>query len=147
MWFESDNPVRKFKFALMFGIWFLVSCYYSWQELVYLIRGKRTVATVTETYQQSSGRFGTNKHRVLEYRFSEEGGLGRRGADTMSMEEPAPTQVRIEYTPGENGRSRLEGHVRWMWLAFFGISMTGLAVSLYVLNKKIDEAMAPRRRK
>lgn len=146
MWFDSDNPVRKFKYALMFGIWFLVSCYYSWQELVYLIRGKIAVATVTETYQQSSGRFGTNKHRVLEYSFAEAGGLARRGADTISIEESTPTQVRIEYTPGEKGRSRLEGHIRWMWLAFFAISMTGLGVSIYRLNRHIDAAMAPRKR-
>lgn len=146
MWFDPDNPVRKFKYALMFGIWFLVSCYYSWQELVYLIRGKIAVATVTETYQQSSGRFGTNKHRVLEYNFTEAGGLARRGADTISIEEPIPRQVRIEYTLGEKGRSRLEGHIRWMWLAFFAISMTGLGVSIYRLNRHIDAAMAPRKR-
>jgi hypothetical protein len=145
--FDEDNPVRKFKYALMTGLMFLVSIYFSWQEFVYLIRGKMAVGNVTDTYQQSSGRFGTNKNRVLEYSFREDGGLSRCGADMIGIDEPIPAQVNIQYTPGENGRSRLEGHVRWYWLAFFFGSIVLLGIALYRLNKQIDEAMAPRKRR
>ena len=144
--FNEDNHVWRFKYALIFGILFLVSAYQSWQELVYLVRGRTARANATENYTQSSGRFMQNKHRVLEYSFSEEGGLARRGADTFSIEEPVPGQVLVQYTPGTNGRSRLQGHVGWVWIAFFSISIAGLAWAGYRLNKQIDEAMAPRRK-
>lgn len=145
--FDQDHVVWKFKYALLFGMLFLVSIYYSWQELVYLIRGRLAQGTVTESYSQSLGRYGQNKSRVIEYRFAEDGGLQRKGGDTLSMEEQVPDFVLVEYTPGENGRSRIKGHIRWLWLAIFGVSIAGLAWAGYRLNKHIDEAMAPRNKR
>lgn len=145
--FDSYVMAWRFKYAILFGLMFLVSVYYSWQELVYVVRGNTAQAMVTETYTMKSGRFRQHEERVLEYKFAEAGGLSRRGADTISMDEPVPGQILVQYTPGEKGRSRIAGHVRWMWLCIFGVAVGGLAFAIYRLNKHMDEVMAPRRRK
>lgn len=144
---EQYVTTWKYKYAIFFGLLFLVSVYYSWQELVYLVRGRTAEATVTENYPMPSGRFGQNRSRVLDYHFRDTEGLPRKGADTIGMDEPIPGMVTVQYTPGEKGRSRIHGHVRWWALAIFGIAVAGLAFALYQLNRHMDEVMAPKSKK
>ena len=58
----------RFKYAILFFLMFLISVYYRWQELVYLVRGNTAMATVTETYTMKSGRFRQHEERMLEYK-------------------------------------------------------------------------------
>lgn len=149
---DADSEIKKAKWLFGAGLLFLFSCYLTYGELAYLIRGRQTEATITNTQEfVHRGRFGLggSQRLAVEYTFTEPDGTHRQDSDTVSPEWNIPEKgnVTVQYTPGRNGRSRLAGHVNWFGLALFGISVTVVGVAGYRLWHQAAEATSGRKRK
>jgi hypothetical protein len=146
---DRDSELARAKWLLFSGILFLVSCFICYGELMYLLRGKQTRATLTKAYEVTRrGRFGLSSGTVLtvEYTFVEPDGTRREDSDTVSpdWELPSDGTVPVQYTPGSEGRSRLAGHVNWFGIGFFAVSVVVLGVFGYRLWREASEATKPR---
>ena len=87
---DTDSEVAKAKWLLIGGLVFLVSCFICYDELVYLMRGKKTQAKVTEAYvvNRRSGRLGLSTRQMLtvEYSFTELDKTYRSDSDTVGAD-------------------------------------------------------------
>jgi hypothetical protein len=149
---DADQELARAKWLLFSGVLFLVSCFLSYAELVYLLRGKQVQATVTSAYETPiRGRFGTVRgmQRTVEYAFTEADGTRRTDSDTVSLDWDLPNNgtVPVQYTPGAEGRSRLAGHVNLVALVIFAVSVVVLGIFGYRLWREASEATKPRRRR
>lgn len=149
---DTGSEVAKFKWLLIVGVMFLISCYICYGEMVYLFRAEEIEATVTKTYEVQRGRFGRSTRLVVEYAFYEPNGAYRTDDDTVSTdwEMPASGKVAVEYTPGKEGRSRLSGHRNWFGIIFFVASLLLLGffgVRLWSQAGEATQERKPRRKK
>jgi hypothetical protein len=147
---DTDSELARAKWLLFSGAFFLASCFICWGELAYLLRGRRTDATVTKAYEVTRrGRFGIGSSTALtvEYAFAEPDGTRRTGSDTVPPDWDLPPNGKapVQYTPGEDGRSRLAGHVHWAGLAIFAVSVVVLGFFGYRLWREASEATRPAR--
>jgi hypothetical protein len=132
------NDVRKARWLFTGLLAFLLGGCMSWEELMYLLRGRDTRATITKVFETHERR-GTALS--VEYTFAEPGGGPRRGNHTVSLDWPVPRdkKVTVRYTPGEDGDSRLAGHVRWSGLlTFFGALLLAV-VGAIVLGREAHD--------
>ena len=146
---DTDSELARAKWLFFSGILFIVSCFICYGELVYLLRGKQTQASITAAYEvPRRGRFGLSRSTVLtvEYTFVETDGTRREDSDTVSPDWKLPSNgtVPVQYTPGSEGRSRLSGHVNWFGIGFFVVSVVVLSIFGYRLWREASEATKPR---
>ena len=147
---DADQELTRAKWLLFSGLFFLVSCFMSYRELVYLVRGRVAQAAVTKAYEVTQrGRFGVSQgtRLTVEYTFTEPDGTRRSDSDTVDTDWPLPSNesVPVQYTPGAGGRSRLSGHVNWAWIAIFVVSLGVMGVFGYRLWRVAHEATRPAR--
>lgn len=112
---DNDSEIRRAKWLAIAGFIFLASGCYSYQELIYLVRGRTTQATILRVYEVTKhGRFGqeTGTHQVVEYQFVDSDGKSRRDSDEISSNWDIPPigTIAVIYTPGPKGLSRLADH-------------------------------------
>jgi hypothetical protein len=147
---DMDEEVGRAKWLLLSGVMFLVSCFICYAELRYLISGREVQATVTKVTEVTQRRrygLGESKHLSIEYAFQEPNGTMRKGEDSVGLDSPlarGPT-VPVQYTPGGDGRSRLVGHVHWVGIAVFVISVSILGVAGWRLWREASQPFPSRR--
>jgi len=149
-----DTESGRAKALLIAGILFLGSSIYAYSELMYLVRGRDTTATITEAYKVTKrGRFGLSGGQQIEveYKFTDADGNARTGSDRVDDDWPVPPdrKVAVRYRPGPDGSSRLAGHVGWTTLIIFGICLTGVCIFGFRLWREAYDATrdSPRRKK
>jgi hypothetical protein len=148
---DQEFELGRAKWLGLFLLLLLVSCFISYEEVIYLIRGKNVQAKITDVTLETTKRLGiTTGERVLvDYEFTEADGTHRTGRDFRSKdwEIPANEMVAIRYTPGVNGTSRFVGHVNWLGLGFFIFALASVGWFGYKLWREAKEAYEPRKRK
>jgi hypothetical protein len=148
---DEEEELAKLKWILIAGIAFLVTGYLSFQELKFAVWGTTAEATVTRTFETSSGSRRRPKLLLaVEYTFSDEEGQHHSERDDVPSSWPTPgPKVTIQYMPGVEDSSRLEGHSSQVavWI-FFGCCVW-LAYSGFQLYQLASEAVdgPPRRRR
>ncbi|MCA9018312.1 MAG: hypothetical protein KDA77_23525, partial [Planctomycetaceae bacterium] len=119
---DQDEELAKLKWILAAGVAFLVTGYLSFQELKYAVWGTTTEATVTRTFETSTGSRRRSKMLLaVEYTFTDKEGQSHNERDDVPIDWPTPgPKVNIQYLPGVEDSSRLEGHSSkvavWMFL-------------------------------
>ena len=144
---DTDSELAKAKWLLISGVLFVVSCFICYGELVYLLNGRETQASVTKVYEVTKrGRFGMNRGTRLEaeYAFKEPDGTRRTGTSTVGKDWDFSDSVAVRYTPGENGRSRLAGHVNWLGIILFFASVCALGFFGFRIWRSYTESDSPR---
>lgn len=142
---DADHEIARAKWLLgALAILLLSSCI-SWGELTYLVMGRETQADVDKAYVVTRrGRFGTNQGQQLcvDFSFNEPDGTRRTGTDTVRVDWPADIggKATVRYTPGANGKSRLAGHVNWLGVSLFALSVGCVAVFGFRLLREASEA-------
>jgi hypothetical protein len=122
---DTEHETWRVKVWLGVGLLFLVSAYFSWRELKYLVLGGEADAKVVRVYETTErGRRGrTYEKLAVQYQFSDGGGASRTETDTIAASAPRPSgpTVRVQYLNGSPGKSRLAGNTQRFWLLpFFG---------------------------
>ncbi|VTR99376.1 DUF3592 domain-containing protein [Tuwongella immobilis] len=148
MGFDADNELTRAKWLLGAVALFLVSSCLSWGEVAYLLWGRDAQATITKAFTSSAIRSRTVRLTV-EYEFTEPDGTRRGGTVDLSPDWPVPAsgKVAVRYMPGENGRSRLSGHVHWLGLTLFGLSVGAMGIFAYQMHREANEPARGTRRK
>jgi hypothetical protein len=79
-------------------------------EVVYLLRGKETQATVTKAWEVTSrGRYGLGEHKrvEIEYTFTDMDGSIRKGGDFVDLDSRLPAHRRSPFNlPQAQGADR-----------------------------------------
>ena len=138
---DLEEETWKFKLALGVGLLFLVSSFFAWRELKYLVWGTTVDATlngVTET--QTVGRRGRSRSVIeVSYTFADRDGTPRREADLVPTDWPRPAgpTVPVQFIPGSPDVSRLHGHRNVVSLVIF---FTCLAILAGFVGKLVLEA-------
>jgi hypothetical protein len=141
---DTENELGRAKWLLMAGLLFLVSCFLVYDEVAYALSGREAQATVTKSYLSTSGRpsLRSSARLTVEYAFAEPGGGQRKGMSSLPADAVLPQSgtVAVRYTPGEDGRSRLAGHVNWWGITMFGVTLLALGVAGFRLWREAAEA-------
>ena len=144
------DELRKAKFFFAGLVLLIVSCFFGYEELSYLIRGKEISATVTQvTDITTRSRTGEHTHRQVEFAFTEPNGTKRTGEDNMSTNWTPPSSgvVKVRYTPGSDGRARLAGKVNWIGIGMFVVAMCLISFFGVRLWLEAREATRPIKKK
>ncbi len=106
----DDDEMKQVKFYLGLCVFFLMSMWYSWQEVKYAVWGETSSATVTEVREASSGRRG---RRVLQvsFRYSDADGHSVSEAQMLPLSTVLSEgeEITVEYLPGAEDSARVEG--------------------------------------
>ena len=144
---ESRAEVAGFQGILVAGAIFLISCFMVYDEFDYWLNGAEADAHVTKCYE-TTGRRGSVS-TTLEYSFTEANGTARKGMSTLEQgwRPPGSGIVRVKYTPGQDGRSRLVGRPPRLAFYIFGGSL--LAIGGFAIFIWIDalRATAPEKKR
>lgn len=135
---DAEHDLQKAKWLLIgIGLFLLGGCI-SWEEVMYLLRGRDAQATITKVFE-TRGR--TGNRLSVEYEFTESGVGQRRGNQTVSLDWPVPRdgKVMVRYTPGIDGDSRLSGHVRWLGLLLFFGSLVFVVIGIIVMGREAHD--------
>jgi hypothetical protein len=147
-----DSEIARGKWVLVAGFLFLVSLFITYNEVMYLLTGTDTRATVTAAAEViKRGRFGINRgiRLQVDYQFSDNENNRRTGQDTVDMdwlEKVRGGTVAVRFRPGKDGSSRLAGHVNCFGPIVLGISMLILGFTGYRLWKEANDT-SPRKPK
>jgi Protein of unknown function (DUF3592) len=149
---DAESESGRAKALLVAGVLFLASGFYAYSELMYLVRGSDTTATITEASKVTKrGRFGVSRGQQIEieYKFTDADGNNRTGTDRLDEDWPVPSdrKVAIRYRPGADGSSRVAGRIGWITLIIFGVCLTAVCVFGYRLWKEAHDAYAKPKRK
>ena len=149
---DGHDEAKKVKVLMYVTIAFLVSLYVSYGELAYLRLGKKTTAKLTKAYLKVSESDRTNEKSVeIKYKFAEPDGTHRIGSDSMpggwrpkNWDPDMETgEVEIQFTPGEDGRSRVTGHVNWIGLVLFFVLLSVLGFQAFSFWREVQDAIKP----
>ncbi|MFO0935670.1 MAG: hypothetical protein U0798_04030 [Gemmataceae bacterium] len=124
------------RFLILFVIFFIISCFSIYTEMVYFFRGRVTVAQVSDVRDfQTTDRRGRSSpsKKIVLYEFTEPNGEQRKGSDEINLGWKRTQTVKVQYTPGANGRSRIAGNVNWLGVGFFGFSIILMAAALLLI--------------
>lgn len=143
------NELGRAKWLLLSALIFLMSACVSWGEVVYLVVGQHAQGRVERAYEVTRrSRLGLHSKRlVVEFTFTEGDGTRRKGSDTLSVDWPVPADgvVAIQYTAGVEGSSRVAGHVNWVALTIFTLSLLAMGGFGYHLWQEASEATRDRK--
>ncbi len=129
----------KLRFALVLFVFFLISGWYSFQELRYLLSARVAEATVDrveireERVYRRRYRSGTRQFQLVTVHFAG----GNQGAESLTLRLPMGHQyhpqqtLKVQYIPGETDMTRLSGSGNWISVVFFLgslIAFTGMIV-------------------
>src|SRR5438270_4659052 len=110
---DADAEAAKLKALLAGVLIFLFSAFISFTELGYLLAGHTASARVVRVKDfEEYRRSGTRAMRAVEYEFTDNKGVQRRGSDRVDDEWPALREgqtVTVQYRAGPEGDTRLEG--------------------------------------
>ncbi len=129
---------------------FLISGWYSYNELKYALHGETADATVLRTYESTepTRRGRTGPRLAVLYAFADRDGLSREERDWVPL--PSDLQgeptVRVQYLPGEDGASRLAVNRSQLGPVIFAICLAVVVLSLFRLIREAN-APIPRRRR
>lgn len=142
------DEMQKVKWILAAGFVFLVSAFFSFNELRYLIWGKTVETRVQEKriVENTSRRGGKVEQLRVAYQF-EDAGNRRSEYDMLPTDWPVPDEgnIAVQYIPGDPGSSRLAGHWSRMWVVIFLLSIAALAFFIYRLAREANEPIRPKR--
>jgi hypothetical protein len=128
-----DPEIQRFLLLLLGTGVFVVSLYFSWGELNYLVRG-RTVAATSVVKRQTSGGI-RNGPTVLDvtYEFPDVNGRVRRETDTVPLDWYFSTSgpVIIQFIPRSAESSRLSGHRHLIFVYVFAASFIPIGAGCY----------------
>jgi len=138
---DIEDETREAKRLILFGIWFIISTFICYGELIYLIRGQVASGTVTNTYP-------TKKVLRVEYTFQDVNGTARKDTDSVDKDSDlAPgSNIDVQFTPGADGKSRISGHVNWFGIVFFALSVICLGAELFSLYREANSPIPKGRR-
>lgn len=144
---DEDAEQRKAGLLIAAVVAFVISGWYSFNELKYFLWSHTVTATVTRTYEFTvPTRHGQSGPRLgIEYEFTDADGETRHDKDWV----PLPSEVRgqagvdIQYLPGPEGDSRLAANRSVIGPVFF---VGCLLFLLFNLAQLIREANTPIRR-
>ena len=113
---------------------FIISIFVSYVELDYWMHSRRTDATITSMTVRVNPQNGQEQGVDVRYQFVECNGTDRKDSDEMPARwRPAhfklgsdQNTVRVEYTPGEKGRSRIAGNSHGGWLIVLGVTLAAM---------------------
>src|SRR5262245_21527272 len=116
---DEESELGRAKWVLGSVLFFFASCWICYPELTYLLYGREAQATIKNIYEVTETEFfvvTTGKHLSVEYTFTEPDGTARTASRSVGMTWSIPPdgKVRVTYTPGADGYSRLSGHVNWI---------------------------------
>ena len=125
---DVDDEQRKAIWLMRFGIGLLIATVFAWGELKYAAFGTTVAATAGKTeIVPMRGRNGRDtSYRVVNYTFTDRGGVARAGYDRVpdDFSLPPGRSIAVTYRGDDDvsGTSRLAG-TRWgvlaIWLVFF----------------------------
>lgn len=130
---EIDFGIRRNLLQLLivvFGCFFLCCGCSSYPDMVYLIRGRTTQAVILRVDEVTKDYFG---RKIVEYEFTDSEGNVRSDSDTVSSDwkYPPTGTLSVVYTPGEDGKSRLSGHIAWFPVTIFVLLLIILGVLVF----------------
>jgi hypothetical protein len=102
---DPDLEMRRLKRLGGVGLIFLVSAYFSWTELKFLLRGQTADATVTGITEY-------RKYNSIQYQFKDSTGAWRKENDQVPRSWAEPelgTTLKVQYFDAPDS-SRLAGH-------------------------------------
>jgi hypothetical protein len=116
---------------------------------VYLINGREALASITKVSTVTTqGRGGPSNHLQVDFVFEDASGTQRTGSDTIGTDwvPPATRSVKVQYTPGSNGRVRLAGKFNWLGVGLFLASVCVIGFFGIRLWLEAREATRPRKK-
>ncbi len=147
---DEDAEQRKAGLLVAAVIAFVISGWYSFNELKYTLKSTTVTATVTRTYEFTvQTRHGRSGPRLgIEYEFTDDDGVTRNDKDWVRLpsELRGEPGVEVQYLPGEDGDSRLAANRSILGPLFFAGSIAFLVFSLVRLIREAN-APIPRRRR
>ena len=146
---DEEEELKKLKWILIAVVAFLVSGYLSFKELKYSVWGARAAATVTNTFETAASR--RNPLLAVEYTFTDKDGQQHSEWDDVPFDWPVPgPMVNVQYLPGVEDSSRLEGHSSKVavWVFLGCCVLLGFAgFKLYQMASEAVDGPPRRRRK
>lgn len=130
---------------------FIVSGFYSCQELKYSVVGKKAPGRITriKEYQDYGGN-SPKQRTAVEFEFTDNSGLARQGKDTFDgqVEAAEGDPVEVQYRAGADGGARIAGHANTAAVYLFIICLLGVAALSYpVLRETYVEVYAPKKKR
>lgn len=125
----------KIRGAIVLFVLFLLSGYYSLQEMRYFVMGRVVDATVDQVEVRSERvyrrRYGstTREYKQATVHFLRPDNILETGTLRLENHEPVRTQqsLKIQYLPGQPDMMRLSGRPNWIAVMFFLGSLMALA--------------------
>lgn len=145
---DFQAELGRIKWLLGAGVIFLVSAYFSYAELKYLVWGRTVEASVVSfEHTTRSGRRGRRIPAIiLTYRFKDDS-QERTEKDTIASDgkNPSDPSAKIDYMPGKPGISRLAANRNWVALIIFCGSL-GTMVMFIIRIARMANTPIPRSR-
>ena len=142
---DEEEELAKFKLMLAALVAFLISGYFSYQELQYALFGKTATAQITRTFDTySRGRRGRRIPKLgIEYRYTAANGELYDETEYVSpgYAVPADNQLVVQYRPGVENSSRISGTGNTFWVFIFFGCVAWLAYSGFKLYREASEAV------
>jgi hypothetical protein len=146
-----DKSDRGKMALIIFSLVFLVmGSYLSYVEISYLLFGTETTGTVTKVTDYTRRHRGHEQtYRQVEFSFAEPNGSQRSGEDNMSTDWTPPSNrvIKVQYTPGADGRARLAGNVKWTGFVILAIALAVILFTVVWLVLEAHAAYRPRKKK
>ena len=122
---------KLFGFAI---VAFIISMFFSYVELDYWLHSRWINATITTLKVRVNPQNEQEQGVDIIYQFTEPNGTERIDSDEMPARWRPPNfnpqsdqnKVRVEYTPGEKGRSRIAGNSHEQWLIVLGVMLVAM---------------------
>lgn len=140
---DQDEELARFKWILAVGIAVIVTGCYAFNEMKYALWGKSAAAKIMQVKEiTSTGRRGrTRKLLRVEYEFSEASGTRRSERDEVSMDWSLPTDgtITVQFIPGVEHASRLEGHSSMIAVYLFFGCIAFLGIAIYRVSQYVND--------
>lgn len=119
---EERRAQAMLGLALFLGFAVLVSAWYAWEELRYMLRGAAAEAQVIRTYQVEGRR---GRWRYVEFRYRDKAGneQDENCAIPDEWQEPPSGKLQVQYIPAETRSARLAGTHNYLPVGFLGICL------------------------
>lgn len=147
---DEEDELRQFKRIMIAVVCFLISAYFSYQELKYAVWGTMAEATVTRTFETADmGRRGRRQPRLaVEYTFTDVRTGPRSERDDVSIDWSVPQgTVDVQYLPGVPDSSRLKGNSSQIAVWIFFACLAWLGYSGYQLYREANSPIPTNRRR